>query len=393
MNDWPLKKLCDVAFVSAGTSAPQDDHYFEGGEFNFVRTQDVGRYGFTTSLIETKDKINQRAISEKRLRLARKGASVFPKSGASILTNSRAVLGVDSYVVSHLAIVEAKQEFLDDYYLHYFLRTVDFGEIAQSEEGYPSLRLSEISNIKIPVSPLNEQRRIVARIEELIHRAEEARKLRQETTRYSAFIRSSYIRKVVKRCEENGWEKVQLGDKRIAKLVMGQSPSGNTYNRNQRGLPLLNGPTEFGDYHPSPIQWTTDSKRQCKKDDILFCVRGSTTGRMNWADQIYSIGRGIAVIRPDTKKVLKEFLYSMVEIQVSEILHNAEGGVFPNFNKDQLSALTIPIPPMSEQEKIVEELVSLKKKSDEMKMLQRSVIQDLESFQSALLAKAFRGKL
>lgn len=180
MSGWPLSKLCDVASVSAGTSAPQGDRYFEDGEFNFVRTQDVGRYGFTTSLVETKDKINKRAISEKRLKLARKGASVFPKSGASILTNSRAVLGVDSYVVSHLAIVEAKQELLDDYYLYYFLRTVDFGEIAQSEEGYPSLRLSEISNIEIPVPPLDEQHRIVARIEELTRRAEEARKTADE---------------------------------------------------------------------------------------------------------------------------------------------------------------------------------------------------------------------
>jgi type I restriction enzyme S subunit len=114
---------------------------------------------------------------------------------------------------------------------------------------------------------------------------------------------------------------------------------------------------------------------------------------MNWADQIYSIGRGIAAIRPNTGNVLQEFLYSMIEIQVSEILHNAEGGVFPNFSKDQLSALIIPVPPMKEQKKIVEELVSLKKKSDEMSSLQQNLIQELVVFQSALLAKAFRGEL
>ena len=174
MNDWPLLKLGDVATVTAGTSAPQGDKYFDGGQFNFVRTQDVGRYGFTTSLIETKDRVNELAIREKRLKKARKGASVFPKSGASILTNSRAMLGCDSYIVSHLAIVDANHALLDDYYLHYFLRTVDFGEIAQSEEGYPSLRLSEVSELAIPVPPIDEQRRIVARIEELIRRAEES---------------------------------------------------------------------------------------------------------------------------------------------------------------------------------------------------------------------------
>jgi restriction endonuclease S subunit len=48
---------------------------------------------------------------------------------------------------------------------------------------------------------------------------------------------------------------------------------------------------------------------------------------------------------------------------------------------------------MKEQKKIVEELVSLKKKSDEMSSLQQNLIQELVVFQSALLAKAFRGEL
>jgi restriction endonuclease S subunit len=195
MSDWPLRKLGDVATVTAGTSAPQGDKYFDGGRFNFVRTQDVGRYGFTTSLIETKDRVNELAVREKRLKKARKGASVFPKSGASILTNSRAMLGCDSYIVSHLAIVDANKALLDDYYLHYFLRTVDFGEIAQSEEGYPSLRLSDISELDIPIPPIDEQRRIVARIEKLTRRAEEARKLMAEAENQILQFQSALLAK------------------------------------------------------------------------------------------------------------------------------------------------------------------------------------------------------
>ena len=48
---------------------------------------------------------------------------------------------------------------------------------------------------------------------------------------------------------------------------------------------MLNGPTEFGNKFPSPVQFTTDPKRISEIYDILFCVRGSTTGRMNWSDQ------------------------------------------------------------------------------------------------------------
>ena len=86
-----------------------------------------------------------------------------------------------------------------------------------------------------------------------------------------------------------------------AEIVMGQSPKGDKCNVNELGTPLLNGPTEFGGYCPTPTQWTVDPKKTCKPEDLLFCVRGSTTGRMNWADQVYAIGRGLAAIRPKDK--------------------------------------------------------------------------------------------
>src|SRR3954467_8508258 len=83
----------------------------------------------------------------------------------------------------------------------------------------------------------------------------------------------------------------------IATIVMGQSPPGETYNRDRRGVPLLNGPAEFGNPHPVPVQWTTEPSRFAAEGDILFCVRGATTGRKCWSDQRYAIGRGLAAIR------------------------------------------------------------------------------------------------
>ena len=58
----------------------------------------------------------------------------------------------------------------------------------------------------------------------------------------------------------------------IAYINMGVSPAGNTYNKNKNGLPLLNGPTEFGDFHPICTLYTTNSIRECEKNDLLFCM-------------------------------------------------------------------------------------------------------------------------
>src|SRR5437764_11087165 len=93
----------------------------------------------------------------------------------------------------------------------------------------------------------------------------------------------------------------------IATITMGQSPQGETCNFSGEGLALLNGPTEFGPYHPIPAQFTTDARKLARADDLLFCVRGSTTGRMNWADQDYAIGRGIAAIRHKSNRSIQPF--------------------------------------------------------------------------------------
>lgn len=92
------------------------------------------------------------------------------------------------------------------------------------------------------------------------------------------------------------WRLIKLSD--IAEITMGQSPKSGDCNNEGIGEPLLNGPTEFGEVHPYPTQFTTNMKKASKKGDVLFCVRGSTAGRMNWSDKEYAIGRGIAAISP-----------------------------------------------------------------------------------------------
>jgi type I restriction enzyme S subunit len=131
-----------------------------------------------------------------------------------------------------------------------------------------------------------------------------------------------------------------LGD--VADIVMGQSPAGENCNRNGVGIPLLNGPTEFGPNHPIPTQFTSDAKKLSKPGDVLFCVRGSTTGRMNWSDQIYAIGRGIAAIRHKKNPALQPLIRAIIECDLPRLLQSATGSTFPNVSAAQLSNVTYP---------------------------------------------------
>ncbi|MGG3774339.1 restriction endonuclease subunit S, partial [Heyndrickxia faecalis] len=96
------------------------------------------------------------------------------------------------------------------------------------------------------------------------------------------------------------WKTGSLSE--IAEVVMGQSPPGSSYNTTQKGVGLINGPTEFTNKYPNVKQWTTKPTKICKPGDILLCVRGSSTGRMNVSNGNYCIGRGVASISAKEKK-------------------------------------------------------------------------------------------
>ena len=127
----------------------------------------------------------------------------------------------------------------------------------------------------------------------------------------------------------------------LADITMGQSPKGSSVGKDG-DIPLLNGPTEFGVNHPTPVQFTSDPKRYAKKGDLLFCVRGST-GKMNWADRDYAIGRGLAAIRPKDK-VSRYYLKGSIEFFLKDLISGATGSVFSNINKDQLHKMKCFVP-------------------------------------------------
>ncbi len=136
----------------------------------------------------------------------------------------------------------------------------------------------------------------------------------------------------------------------VADIVMGQSPPGDMVFAKPTGLPLLNGPTEFGLFNPTPVQFTPSYKKVARRGDILFCVRGSTTGRMNNADQDYAIGRGLAAIRHKSDLRLQPLLRAVLESYLPELLARATGSTFPNVSASQLA--NVPFPSFDKTEQL-----------------------------------------
>lgn len=163
-SKYPLVKLGKIAEVSSGNSAPQGKHLYSNGKYPFFRTSDVGNVHLSKNLIEVADYLNDNGI--KKLKKYPKGTILMPKSGASTYLNHRAIMGVDGYVVSHLATIIADHEKVLTDFLYEILVLVKLQDIKVNSD-YPSLNINDIENIKIPLPPLDVQQQIVAECEKV----------------------------------------------------------------------------------------------------------------------------------------------------------------------------------------------------------------------------------
>lgn len=88
--------------------------------------------------------------------------------------NNRAILGIDAFIVSHLAAVKSRKDIADTYFIYYWLYLTDMVNYMENP-GYPSLKLSTILKIAIPLPSIEDQRRISAKLQELMQEVERAR--------------------------------------------------------------------------------------------------------------------------------------------------------------------------------------------------------------------------
>lgn len=179
------------------------------------------------------------------------------------------------------------------------------------------------------------------------------------------------------------WEEKKLGE--IAEIIMGQSPAGDSYNTEGIGTPLINGPAEFTDKYPVKIKWTTEAKRCCQKHDILFCVRGSTTGRMNISNDNYCIGRGVAAIRENFNSKTSFIEFALIK-NINTLLSLTSGSTFQNIDSKTLNDFLLYHPIIKEQTKIAsfltavdEKITQLKKKKTLLEQYKKGVMQQLFS--------------
>jgi type I restriction enzyme, S subunit len=152
----------------------------------------------------------------------------------------------------------------------------------------------------------------------------------------------------------DGWVETKLG--LVSEFIMGQAPLGERCNKEGIGTPFVKA-GEFEENRPKIVEWTTDPLKIAKSSDVLVCVVGATAGKINLGADC-AIGRSVAAIRPG-EKLHQLYLYYLLSLELSNLRSGSRGSAQGVITKDDLHRIVIALPPILEQERIVDLISSV----------------------------------
>lgn len=173
----------------------------------------------------------------------------------------------------------------------------------------------------------------------------------------------------------------------LCNIVMGQAPNGNSYNEEMKGTPLIAGAADLGFKYPKPKKFTSKPTRLSKKGDIILCVR-ATIGNMNWADNVYCLGRGVSGIR-GKKDVDLEFIYYWILANKEHLLSLGRGATFKQISKEDIQNLLTPVLPIDQQRRIVARIKACMERVEEIRKLREKSLIDAKNLFSIKVSNIF----
>lgn len=174
---WKWRKLGSIAKIISGSTPRTDRPEYWNGDILWATPKDLGKLQ-TIEIDKTERTITQEGLNSCSAQLLPPG---------SILLTSRAPIGHLAINVKPMCTNQGFKNLVPNNYIYnrylYWVLKFFVKELQHIGRGgtFEEISKSMVSSFEIPVPPLAEQRRIVARIEELTRRVEELKKLVEET--------------------------------------------------------------------------------------------------------------------------------------------------------------------------------------------------------------------
>jgi type I restriction enzyme S subunit len=185
---------------------------------------------------------------------------------------------------------------------------------------------------------------------------------------------------------------VNIGDGKYTTLIMGQSPEGESYNKDGVGLPFYQGSKDFGELYPIPRVWCSNPRKIAIKGDIILGVR-APVGDTNLVVEKSAIGRGVAIVRC-SNLIITDYVFFVLKAVKKILNKESTGSVTKAISKDDIKKIKFSFPESKINQKII--IDQFQKKNLIINDLEKELIifnNNISDLQSSILAKSFGIKI
>ena len=400
MPSYPTYKLGEIVDFYLGYGFPKNLQGKKTGKYPFYKVGDISKNvqnGFSHLLL-CDNFIDDNDLSALKGVLLPESTLVFAKIGEALKLNRRALTKEICLVDNNVVGIKAKTDKCLDLYLFYYFKTIKLEKYSRATT-VPSVRKSDIELIPIPLPSLSTQHAIVTRIETLfaeLDKAEEhLRTAQQQLKIYKQAVLNHWLNN-----DGGKWEMVKLKDICLSISDGDHLPP----KRTTQGIPFITISDIKGnciDY--SDVSYMTEEyyeslsdSRKAQIGDILYTVTGSFgIPVMVEDDKKFCFQRHIGLVRPNPNLAAQKWLYYMMQSPIiySQANEKATGTAQKTVTLTVLRDFNLPLPPLSDQQRIVQEIESRLSQASTSSAYIENALQQAEALRQSILKKAFSGEL
>lgn len=415
-TSWADIELSVVAQVTSGIGFPNEYQGHTSGDLPFFKVSDISHAVLANrGELKTANHYVSHEVAEKlKGKPLAPGSTVFAKIGEAVRLNRRATVTTPCLIDNNVMAVKARDG-VDDRYVHQFLRTIDFGESARSTT-VPSLRKGDVEELRFPLAPAAEQKRIADKLDTVLTRVDAVNtRLARVAPLLKRFRQSVLAAATSGRLTEDWYEqnldksraKFALGDL-VVSIDQGWSPKCEAnaappdkwsvmkttaiqalhfYPEENKELPYDLNPRPHLALADGDVLITRAGPRS--RAGITCIVRGDQPMLM-LCDKAYRVRVDRSKIHPQMLNLLLNSPEVLDEIDGMKT-GISESGV--NLTQAKFRELALSVPHIAEQTEIVRRVETLFAFADRLEARLAQAQTAATRLTPALLAKAFRGEL
>jgi type I restriction enzyme S subunit len=347
-------------------------------------------------------------LKMKRHQLAKAGqvivSEIWGKKGAVGLVPPD---GAGALCTSHFFLFDVQRDRVDPKFLDLIFKANylenQLNAEARGTTGYAAVRPKHFLACEIPLPVLAEQRRMVARIEEMAGQIKEACALRQQATEATKATAASYLGRLFATLATT--RSVHRLGELTSDIVDGPHQTPQYLPEGSVGIPfvtvknMVTGTLDFSNLKYISEQDHRVFTKRCRAEygDVLYSKDGATRGRpcLVATNREFSYFVSVALIKPLRDRLDGRYLVHLLNSNWirDRMIGKSRGDMIPHIVLREISAFPVPLPPLEEQGRIVAELNVFQERMDALRRLQEDTAAELDALLSAVLDRAFKGEL